>query len=149
MPSRLLIYYNERVMEHSVASDSGAQIRDGTRAWPTGRPPDTEWPYAIAKFKTEPAAACYQDAPKDRAVSYRRVTQSLGQLKGCLASGWPFAFGFTVYERFESPAVAKSGHGAPPASGEAVVVGDAVVGVGDDDARSGSSCGIRGARAGG
>ncbi len=27
--SRLFIYYNERVLEHSVKSDSGAQIRDG------------------------------------------------------------------------------------------------------------------------
>src|SRR5258706_8148869 len=29
IPSRLLIYYNERGMEHSVNNDSGAQIRDG------------------------------------------------------------------------------------------------------------------------
>ena len=31
MPSRLFIYYNERVMENSVATDSGAMIRDGIR----------------------------------------------------------------------------------------------------------------------
>ena len=29
--SRLFIYYNERVIEHTVASDSGAQIRDGIK----------------------------------------------------------------------------------------------------------------------
>src|ERR1700733_1654605 len=28
-PSRLFIYYNERSMENTVATDSGAQIRDG------------------------------------------------------------------------------------------------------------------------
>ena len=32
VPSRLFIYQNERVMEHSVASDSGAQIRDGIKS---------------------------------------------------------------------------------------------------------------------
>src|SRR5512135_1840875 len=31
MPSRLFIYYNERVLEHSVSSDSGASIRDGMK----------------------------------------------------------------------------------------------------------------------
>jgi C1A family cysteine protease len=29
--SRLFIYYNERVIEHSVKSDSGAMIRDGIK----------------------------------------------------------------------------------------------------------------------
>ena len=44
-------------------------------------------------------------------------------------------FGFTVYESFESAAVAKSGHVPLPASGESVVGGHAVVGVGYDDAQ--------------
>src|SRR5260221_8686594 len=32
MPSRLFIYYNERVIENSVNSDSGAMIRDGIKS---------------------------------------------------------------------------------------------------------------------
>ncbi len=31
VPSRLFIYYNERVIESSVDTDSGAQIRDGIK----------------------------------------------------------------------------------------------------------------------
>src|SRR6516165_12345961 len=31
VPSRLFIYYNERAMEGTIASDSGAQIRDGIK----------------------------------------------------------------------------------------------------------------------
>ena len=31
-PSRLFIYYNERLMEGTVGSDSGAMIRDGVRS---------------------------------------------------------------------------------------------------------------------
>jgi len=136
VPSRLFIYYNERVMEHTVASDSGAQIRDGIKSIGTqGDCPETEWPYNIAKFKTKPASACYADAVKYKAVSYERVTQTLGQIKGCLASGYPFVFGFTVYESFESAAVAKSGHATLPQSGEQTVGGHAVVGVGYDDTK--------------
>jgi len=136
IPSRLFIYYNERVIEHSVAADSGAQIRDGIKSVAQqGDCPETEWPYNLAKFKTKPPAACYTDALKYKVVSYQRVTQSLGQLKGCLAAGWPFVFGFTVYESFESAAVAKTGHAALPKSTESVVGGHAVVGVGYDDAK--------------
>src|SRR3989440_2703094 len=32
VPSRLFIYYNERVMEGTVSTDSGAQIRDGIKS---------------------------------------------------------------------------------------------------------------------
>ena len=135
-PSRLFIYYNERVMEHTVASDSGAQIRDGIKSVGLqGDCPETEWPYVAAKFKTKPSAACYADALKYKAVSYERVTQTLSQLKGCLASGYPFVFGFTVYENFESPLVAKTGHATLPKSGDQVVGGHAVLAVGYDDAK--------------
>ena len=136
IPSRLFIYYNERVMENSVASDSGAQIRDGIKSVAKqGDCPETEWPYVITKFKIKPPAACYSEAVKYKAVSYQRVTQSLAQLKGCLAAGWPFVFGFTVYQSFESATVAKSGHAALPKSGESVVGGHAVASVGYDDAK--------------
>ena len=103
-PSRLFIYYNERVIEHTVDSDSGAQIRDGIKSVAKqGDCPETEWPYVIAKFKTKPAARCYADALQYRVVLYQRLVPVLSQLKGCLASGYPFVFGFTVYESFESP----------------------------------------------
>ncbi|HTX21309.1 MAG TPA: C1 family peptidase [Candidatus Aquilonibacter sp.] len=133
-PSRLFIYYNERAMEHTVDSDSGAQIRDGIKSvGQLGDCPETEWPYVISKFKTKPPRNCYSDALKYKAVLYQRVTQTPEQLKGCLASGYPFVFGFTVYESFESAQVAKTGHASLPKSGERSIGGHAVVGVGYDD----------------
>jgi len=55
-PSRLFIYYNERVMENSVASDSGAQIRDGIKSVGSqGACPETLWPYEEDQFATRPA----------------------------------------------------------------------------------------------
>jgi len=135
-PSRLFIYFNERAMEHTVDSDSGAQIRDGIKSVARqGDCPETEWPYIIAKFRTKPPAPCYRDALKYLALQYQRVTQSLNQLKGCLVSGYPFVFGFTVYESFESAAVARTGHASLPKAGEPAIGGHAVMGVGYDDAK--------------
>src|SRR5206468_10792316 len=48
MPSRLFIYYNERVMEHTVNSDSGAMIRDGIKSVnQKGACTEKIWPYDI------------------------------------------------------------------------------------------------------
>ena len=136
MPSRLFIYYNERAMEHKVNSDGGAQIRDGIKSvGKQGDCPEREWPYVITKFRTKPPARCYRDAVKHTAVLYQRLTPIANQLKGCLASGYPFVFGFTVYDSFESPQVARAGHVGMPKPNEQVVGGHAVVAVGYDDAK--------------
>jgi C1A family cysteine protease len=55
-------------------------------------------------------------------------------MKGCLAAGYPFVFGFTVYESFESQEVAQTGHAPMPATTEQVLGGHAVVAVGYEDA---------------
>ena len=136
MPSRLFIYYNERAMEGTVSTDSGAQIRDGIKSVAQqGVCPEPLWPYAIAKFKTSPSKPCYVEALKHKVSLYQRLVPTLNQLKGCLASGYPFVFGFTVYDSFESPAVAKSGHAPMPVPAEAVIGGHAVMAVGFDDSK--------------
>ena len=72
MPSRLFIYYNERLIEGTVNSDSGAQIRDGIKTVASqGVSPEPEWPYDITKFTKKPPAKAYTDAATDRAVSYQ------------------------------------------------------------------------------
>jgi C1A family cysteine protease len=136
VPSRLFIYYNERVIEGTVNTDAGAMLRDGIKTMAKqGACPEPMWPYLIAKFKTKPSAACYTEAAKHTAVSYQRLVQSLSQMQGCLASGYPFVFGFTVYENFESDTVARTGHAPMPESGEAVLGGHAVCAVGYNTAR--------------
>lgn len=135
MPSRLFIYYNERKIEGTVGSDSGAQIRDGIKSVATqGVCPETEWAYNPAQFATPPPPTAYSDALKTKATRYYRVVQDLAQMRGCLAEGFPFVFGFTVYEYFESEAMAASGELRLPARGEKVVGGHAVMAVGYDDA---------------
>ncbi|HEV2237907.1 MAG TPA: C1 family peptidase [Ktedonobacterales bacterium] len=134
IPSRLFIYYNERVIEGTVGTDSGAQIRDGIKSVAhQGACPEAEWKYDITKFAKQPDQQCYRDAALDRVVTYQRLVPSLTQMKGCLASGFPFVFGFTVYASFKSPDVAKTGQVPMPALGEPVLGGHAVMAVGYDD----------------
>jgi len=134
-PSRLFIYYNERALEDSVASDSGATLRDGMKTVAAqGACAESMWPYDIAQFATLPAAACYTAALLHRTISYARVAQDLTQMKTCLVSGFPFVFGFTVYESFESDAVAQTGKVPMPGSNESALGGHACVIVGYSDA---------------
>jgi len=131
--SRLFIYYNERVIERTVAQDSGAMLRDGIKTLAKqGVCSESRWPYIISKFTRKPAAACYTEAAKHRIANYQRL-ETLADMRGCLAAGFPFVFGFTVYESFESPAVAKTGVLNMPKPSESVLGGHAVCAVGYDD----------------
>ncbi len=133
--SRLFVYYDERAVEHTVNSDSGAQIRDGIKTLSNqGVCPEKEWPYNIAKFTAKPTAKCYADAAQHKITSYHRIL-TLDDMRGCLAEGFPFVFGFTVYESFESQQVAQTGILNMPTQGEKTVGGHAVVAVGYDDAQ--------------
>lgn len=137
MPSRLFIYYNERVIEGAVATDSGAQIRDGIKTVASdGVCPETMWPYIEANFATCPPESCYRFGKLHPAVQYARVTQDATHLRACLAAGYPFVFGFVVYESFESEAVAKSGMVPMPGETETEVGGHAVMAVGYNDSVS-------------
>jgi len=91
------------------------------------------WLYIEDKFADRPPAQCYKVGGLHPAVQYSRIPQSLGQMKSCLAAGYPFVFGFTVYESFEGDAVAKSGMVPMPADSETEVGGHAVMAVGYND----------------
>lgn len=133
-PSRLFIYYNERKMEGTVDQDSGAQIRDGIKSVASlGFCKETTLPYDIAKFAEAPSVDCYKEAKRFRATSYHRIPQSLAMMKGCLASGFPFVFGFTVYDSFESDRVASTGVVPMPTLGDSVLGGHAALAVGYDE----------------
>ncbi len=140
LPSRLFIYYNERVVENTVNEDSGAMIRDGIKGVShQGVCPETMWPYDPDPFPPnphltkKPTSLCYREALKHTAVRYQRIARNLSQMKGCLASGYPFVFGFTVYDSFETDQVARTGTVPMPRLGEHVLGGHAVLAVGYDD----------------
>ena len=130
-PSRLFIYYNERVIEDSVDQDLGAMARDGIKAVAAlGAPPESDWPYEVERFADRPSARAYRDAANHRIARYERLPRDLDHMKGCLASGFPIVFGFSVYESFEGPDVRRSGRLDMPGPAERVIGGHAVVAVG-------------------
>jgi len=133
--SRLFIYYNERIIEHSTQSDSGAMIRDGIKTLAKqGVCSEKTWPYIESKVKVKPTATCYKEALQHQIVSYHRIL-TLNEMRACLAEGFPFVFGFAVYESFESEQVAKNGIVNMPKPGEREVGGHAVLGVGYNDSK--------------
>lgn len=136
VPSRLFVYYNERVIEGTVSSDSGAMIRDGIKS--VGRQGDCResmWPYDVSKFSVKPDDLCYSQALKYKALDYWAVPRVMTQMRGCLNAGFPFVFGFSVYESFETDAVAKDGIVPYPDKDENLLGGHAVLAVGYDDTK--------------
>lgn len=133
--SRLFVYYNERVVEFTVNQDSGAMLRDGIRTLARlGVCTESKWPYDIKKFARRPTLACYIEAQRYQITSYQRI-DTVDEMRSCLADGFPFVFGFTVYESFESQDVANTGVVNMPGPTEKVMGGHAVLGVGYDDSQ--------------
>jgi C1A family cysteine protease len=131
--SRLFVYYNERVIEHSVKEDAGAIIRDGIKTLvKQGVCSETKWPYKKSNLFSKPVAACYSEALDHQVASYHRIL-SLDEMRQCLAEGYPFVFGFTVYSGFFSDEVTKTGVLNMPKPDETYEGGHAVVAVGYND----------------
>jgi len=137
VPSRLFIYYNERVIERTVNEDSGAQLRDGMKTLAKqGVCEEPLWPYVLSRFATKPTPDCYADARTHLGMTYMRVAQDIAQMRGCVAAGYPFVFGFTVYESFESPAVTRTGNVPMPDGTERTLGGHAMCVVGYDNQKT-------------
>ena len=101
-PSRLFIYYNERVIEHDVQSDNGAQIRDGIKSVASqGVCAETSWPYSdqntdpnpcpTCPYAKKPPQSCYTEAKNHTVKLYQRLTGS-GHLKGMPGERLPVCF---------------------------------------------------------
>lgn len=135
IPSRLFIYYLERELEGTVASDAGAEIRDAIKVvnhW--GVPPEWQWAYDIRKFAQKPPAKAFRGAIKNLVTQYERIADGdLNAMKVALSQGYTICFGFSVYESFESNEVASSGVVNMPLRGEKMVGGHAVLAIGYDE----------------
>jgi C1A family cysteine protease len=135
--SRLFLYYEERVLINSVKQDSGAYIRDGIKvAAKLGVPAESYWPYKIQKYAVKPPPTAYKKAPLHGALDYFRLSTHEDKV-ACLAAGYPFTFGFTVYENFWG--VNQKNPVAPMPEGN-VEGGHCVVAVGWDDERKLYEC---------
>jgi C1A family cysteine protease len=124
--SQLWLYYKERVMERTTKQDAGAMIRDGIKVLAKeGLPPEDAWPYDISKFTKRPPAAANKAAKQELIGEYRRLSNFSSYLD-CLATGNPFVVGITVFDSFESDAVAATGEVPMPGANENTVGGHAI-----------------------
>jgi C1A family cysteine protease len=133
--SRLFIYYNARAIDGTVKVDCGTSIRTALKGLSSlGVCGEPVWPYVPRKFAKKPCSQSYADALNLIVKTYHAIS-TMDEMKACLADGWPFAFGFSVYESFESDAVASTGIVPMPQPNERMIGGHAVLAVGYDDAR--------------
>jgi len=156
-PSRLFIYYNGRVTENSLASDSGLSIGDGIRAVEEyGACPEAQWPYdsppaddkgkfpadsrAVLKPRTETFASAYTHRAIEAFSFSANGADRLASLKGCLADGFPFAFGFTIYRTFFDKQKRPLTTIPVPPTTDLAVGGHAVLAVGYDDTKNCFTC---------
>ena len=99
--SPLFVYYNERDMEGDINQDDGADIRDGIKTINTiGACSEAVWPYIVGNMAVKPTPEAYADAQHVKSVAYEAVDQHIADMEGCLAAGFPFVIGISVYDNF-------------------------------------------------
>ena len=133
--SRLFAYYNGRVLSGMAGTDSGAYIRNVIKTLKVlGVCRESTWPYDALKVTVRPTLMSYIEGLKYQIKEYERLN-SVDEMRACLAAGYPFVFGFSVYESFMSAQVAKTGTAAMPLKDEKLLGGHAVCAVGYSDAK--------------
>lgn len=101
-PSRLFLYYNTRTLpSYDVNVDSGVYIRDAFKAVDKWKVCDEGyWRYDIRKFAIRPSNEAYAAANNFKKFVY--LTLKSGQIKQCLAEGYPVSFGLHLYSSFHN-----------------------------------------------
>jgi C1A family cysteine protease len=133
-PSRLFIYYNERLIENSVSADSGAALSDGIKVLTDiGVCPESIWPYDVSKYADMPTDIAFTDAKPHKILGSKPVPVSIHGIKTMINMGYPVAFGFSVFDSFQSQRMADTGIMTMPARTEQLLGGHAVMMIGYSD----------------
>lgn len=133
--SRAFLYYQERLLEGTTYSDSGATIRDICKATQKfGICPETDMPYDEKDFTTMPSEKALADALPYKIDAYKRILSAEDVKQALVTRRQPVLIGMTVFQSMESEEVAKSGILAMPNYCEKPLGGHAVLIVGYKDA---------------
>lgn len=132
LPARLAIYYWTRQLEGTVFEDSGASLTDTAKTLrDRGVPNETNWPYIISRFTNPPTAPVIANGKQHLVLDPMQVRQNLNDMRACISAGYPFMFGFTVYESFNT--INANGIMPMPRQGEYILGGHAVLAYAYDD----------------
>lgn len=104
MLSRLMQYYDTRVLEGTTSSDAGGSVRDAIKVLNSyGCAPETDWPYNISQFAVKPPDSAYADAQKYMSIQYQTITVGGpgAPMRTAINNGLAICFGFSVPNSFE------------------------------------------------
>ena len=138
-PSRLFVYYYERLMEGGNPEvDSGADVVDGENYVKNyGVCSESLWPYDTTKFAIKPPVRCSVEALNHKISSYEVFPMNkhlLNNIKQSIINHNPVMIGCAVYESFESEFTARTGMVTLPTQTENEIGGHemCIVGYNDD-----------------
>jgi len=99
--SRLFIYWNARLLG-DISGDNGAYLRDGIKScnkW--GICEENYWEYDESKVNTQPDSQSYEEARKNRAITYERIAISdINSIKEALSNKRSVIIGMGLAESF-------------------------------------------------
>lgn len=135
------LYYKERELDGTLdQGDCGSFGRTSCLALRNfGCALRSEMPYVAGDFSTAPTVEQLAAATKWVTGQFHRLG-TVADMKSCLASGYNFRIGFTVYESFES--IGSDGIWTPNTS-EGVLGGHEVLAIGYDDRVNGGCFQVR------
>lgn len=100
-PSRRQIYYDARAIDGLETIDRGAYIRSALQAVANrGAAPEELFPYDVERINEQPPQNVYDAALLKQALAYLRVDINPDAMRACLAEGFPFVLGTTLYENY-------------------------------------------------
>lgn len=135
--SPLFLYYQERLFDGSpIGIDTGSTGRSSVHVMNTiGVCSEFYDPYLPGSFSVAPTPVQLADAATYKSGAYHRL-QTVLDMKECLASGYVFVVGFSVYESFESDWSVPGYMPVPNKKKEDLLGGHEVLFVGYDDDKS-------------
>mgnify|MGYP001583984906 FL=1 len=98
--SPMALYFMCRELMGTIGEDSGAYLRNAFKLLAqVGVPLERDWPYIIDQqelWKQKPGNVAMSSAGRYKIYSYRRL-EDIGQMRECLAAGFPFAVHIRMY----------------------------------------------------
>lgn len=117
------VYFNQRLLTGTTEADSGGSIRDAIKVIERlGICKEEMYPYTTGFFRDRPTEESYKYAYSNKyPIQYRRLKLTLEDIMKSISIKYPVIMGFTVYESFLHPDVARTGVMPVPKLGEKII----------------------------